>query len=57
MKNRDALVKAREILEVNLKQHNIPQRADIRQLVDSYPMKHTIRVLDELIKLFPKEDT
>jgi len=57
MKNRDALVKAREILEVNLKAHNTPLTANIEQLVDSYPMQHAIKVLGELIKLFPKEDT
>ena len=55
MKNRDALVKAREILEVNLKANNTPARADVEQLTDGYPMRHAIEVLNNLIKLFPEE--
>lgn len=55
MNNRAALVKAREVIEVNLKANNTPARADITQLTDAYPMEHTISVLDNLIKLFPEE--
>ncbi|MHC4301952.1 MAG: hypothetical protein ACYS7Y_32215 [Planctomycetota bacterium] len=56
MLNRAALRKAREIIEVNLKQHRTPARADVDQLVDGYPMEHAIRVLKNLEALFPGED-
>jgi hypothetical protein len=52
MNNRQALVKAREIIEVNLKAHQTPARADVDQLVESYPMQHAIKVLKNLEALF-----
>ena len=55
MTNRQALAKAREVVEVNLKAHNTPARADVEQLVESYPMKHAISVLKNLEALFPEE--
>ncbi len=55
MRNREALVKAREVIAVNLLAHRSPARAEIDQLVDAYPMTHAVMVLDNLIKLFPEE--
>lgn len=56
MLNRAALRKAREIIEVNLKQHRTPARADVDQLVEGYPMEHAIRVLKNLEALFPDDE-
>jgi len=56
MKNREALVKAREIIEVNLKDHMSPARADVDQLVLSYPMVHAIRVLRNLEEQFGEDE-
>ncbi len=55
MTNRQALRIAREVIEVNLKAHNTPARADVDQLVESYPMQHAIKVLKNLEALFPDE--
>ena len=57
MKNREALVKAREIIEVNLKAQQTPARADVGQLTDGYAMTFAIRILKNLEKQFPEEDT
>jgi hypothetical protein len=55
MRNQDALRIAREVIEVNLKAHNTPARADVEQLVKSYPMQHAIAVLVNLEKIFEGE--
>jgi len=54
--NRQALVKAREIIEVNLAAHRKPARADVDQLTEGYPMEHAISVLKNLEGLFPEEN-
>jgi len=56
MSNREALIKAREIITENLKANNTPKRADITQLTNGYPMEHAITVLGNLINLFPEEE-
>lgn len=55
MNNYDALLKAREVIEVNLAAHNIPARADVDQLVEGYPMKHAIKVLTNLMAIFEEK--
>ena len=57
MNNREALVKAREVIEVNLKASKTPARADVAQLIEGYPMIHAIEVLNNLIKSFDFEET
>jgi hypothetical protein len=52
MNNRQALAKAREVIEANLKAHQSPARADVDQLVKAYPMEHAIKVLKNLELLF-----
>ena len=56
MKNRDALIKAKEIIEVNLKDLRTPQRAEIDQLTRGYPLEHAITVLGNLIATFKYEE-
>ena len=56
MKNRDALIKAQEIIEVNLKALRTPARADIDQLIRGYPLEHAITVLGNLIATFKYEE-
>jgi len=56
MNNRAALVKAREIIEVNLKANNTPARADVDQLIAGYTMVHAIRVLKKLETQFEEEE-
>jgi hypothetical protein len=56
MNNRTALIKAREIIEVNLKSSQTPARADVGQLIEGYPMQHAITVLNSLIETFRFED-
>ena len=45
-----ALIKAREVAEVELKGIKTPARADVAQLQEAYPIEHTITVLTNLIK-------
>jgi len=52
---RNALIKAKEIAEVNLKAIQTPARADVEQLVDGYVPQHVIDVLTKLIALYPEE--
>jgi len=56
MKNREALVKAREIIEVNLKAQQTPRRGDVAQLTDGYAMLFAIRILKNLEKQFGEDE-
>jgi hypothetical protein len=56
MKNIDALRKAQEIIQVNLKAVQTPARADVGQLIEGYPLIHAIEILDNLIKSFAFEE-
>jgi hypothetical protein len=56
MNNTDALRRAREIIEVNLKAVQTPARADVGQLIEGYPLIHAIEVLGNLIDTFKYEE-
>jgi len=55
MNTRQALIKAREVAEVNLKESQTPPRADVEQLVDGYVPQHVINVLNNLILMCPED--
>jgi hypothetical protein len=47
----EALELARLEAQAELDAVNTPKRADVSQLQEGYPLQHTIRVIDNLLKV------